>query len=105
ILGLSTAAVTWFGARQVLSGALTLGELLIFLAYLAQMFEPLNQLSQVGATLSTAGVSIRRVYEILDTPDEVTDRPGARSVRATRSSEVPARRRQAVDSQALDASG
>jgi len=87
ILGLSTAAVTWFGARQVMAGELTLGELLVFLAYLAQVFEPLNQLSQVGATLSTASASIRRVFEILDTPDEVTDRPEARTVLARHSGE------------------
>lgn len=84
ILGLSTAAVTWFGARQVITGVLTLGELLVFLAYLAQMFEPLNQLSQVGATLSSANVSVRRVFEILDTPDEVTDKSDARPVHSTR---------------------
>jgi ATP-binding cassette subfamily B protein/subfamily B ATP-binding cassette protein MsbA len=80
ILSVSTALVTWFGARQVLASSLSLGELLVFLAYLAQMFEPLNQLSQVGATVSSASASLRRVFEILDTPDEVKDRPEARSV-------------------------
>jgi ATP-binding cassette subfamily B protein/subfamily B ATP-binding cassette protein MsbA len=105
ILGLSTAAVTWFGARQVISGALSLGELLVFLAYLAQMFEPLNQLSQVGATLSSASASIRRVYEILDTPDEVTDRPDARSVRTARSSTSPAYGSRSAKPPPLDAHG
>ena len=80
ILGLSTAAVTWFGARKVIDSTLTLGELLVFLAYLAQMFEPLNQLSQVGATLSSGSASTGRVFEILDTPDEVKDREDARDV-------------------------
>jgi ATP-binding cassette subfamily B protein/subfamily B ATP-binding cassette protein MsbA len=105
ILGLSTAAVTWFGARQVISGALTLGELLVFLAYLAQMFEPLNQLSQVGAMLSSASASIRRVYEILDTPDEVTDRPDARPVRATRVGDSPVPGNRSSSSSSLDAQG
>jgi ATP-binding cassette subfamily B protein/subfamily B ATP-binding cassette protein MsbA len=80
LLVLDTALLTWFGAKQVLDGHLTLGELLVFLAYLGQMFDPLNQLSGVGATLSSAGASVRRVFEILDTPDEVKDLPGARPV-------------------------
>jgi ATP-binding cassette subfamily B protein/subfamily B ATP-binding cassette protein MsbA len=81
ILTASTVAVTWFGAREVLASKLTLGELLVFLAYLGQMFEPLSQLSQLSATLSTAGASIHRVFEILDTPDEVMDRADALAVR------------------------
>ena len=80
ILSVSTAAVTWFGAQQVMASTLSLGELLVFLAYLGQMFEPLNQLSQVGATIANAAVSTRRVFEILDTPDEVKDRVDARPV-------------------------
>ena len=77
LLVLDTALLTWFGARQVMDGRLTLGELLVFLAYLGQMFDPLNQLSGVGATISSVGASIRRVFEILDTPDEVKDHPSA----------------------------
>jgi ATP-binding cassette subfamily B protein/subfamily B ATP-binding cassette protein MsbA len=81
ILTASTVAVTWFGAREVLASKLTLGQLLVFIAYLAQMFEPLSQLSQLSATLSSAGASIHRVFEILDTPDEVKDRADALAVR------------------------
>ena len=81
VLTASTTAVTWFGAREVLAAKLSLGELLVFIAYLAQMFEPLNQLSQLGAILSSAGASIHRVFEILDTPDEVMDRADALAVR------------------------
>jgi ATP-binding cassette subfamily B protein/subfamily B ATP-binding cassette protein MsbA len=81
ILTASTVAVTWFGAREVLAAKLSLGQLLVFIAYLAQMFEPLSQLSQLSATLSSAGVSIRRVFEILDTPNEIKDRADALAVR------------------------
>jgi ATP-binding cassette subfamily B protein len=81
VLTASTVAVTWFGAREVLASKLSLGELLVFIAYLGQMFEPLSQLSQLSATLANAGASIHRVFEILDTPDEVKDRADARAVR------------------------
>jgi ATP-binding cassette subfamily B protein/subfamily B ATP-binding cassette protein MsbA len=80
ILSACTLGVTWVGAQQVLASNLTVGELLVFLAYVAQLFEPLHQLSQVGATLSSARASTQRVFESLDTPEEVKDRPEARRV-------------------------
>jgi ABC-type multidrug transport system fused ATPase/permease subunit len=84
VLAACTLGVTWVGAHQVLAANLTLGELLVFLAYVAQLFDPLHQLSQVGATLSSASASTRRVFEILDTPEEVKDRPQARPLRRGR---------------------
>jgi ATP-binding cassette subfamily B protein/subfamily B ATP-binding cassette protein MsbA len=96
ILTASTVAVTWFGAREVLASKLSLGELLVFIAYLGQMFEPLSQLSQLSATLSTAGASIHRVFEILDTPDEVKDRADARAVRKAAQVEVDSARVQSA---------
>jgi ATP-binding cassette subfamily B protein/subfamily B ATP-binding cassette protein MsbA len=84
ILCVSTAAVTWFGARQVMAGKLTLGELLVFLSYLTQLFDPLNQLSGASAAIASAGASIRRVFEILDAPNEVQDMPAARPVHNAR---------------------
>ncbi|GDY20289.1 ABC transporter [Verrucomicrobiota bacterium] len=78
--GVGTAALVWWGAQEVLRGELTTGQLLIFLAYLAQLFEPLSQLSNVGATVASAGANAERVFEILDTPADVTEAPGARAV-------------------------
>ena len=80
VFALGTAGIVWLGANQVLAGALTVGELLVFVAYLAQLYEPLNQLSHVGATIATATAATERVFELLDTPEEVRDAPGARPV-------------------------
>jgi ATP-binding cassette subfamily B protein/subfamily B ATP-binding cassette protein MsbA len=80
IFALGAATMTWLGAAQVAAGHLTVGELLVFLAYLAQLFEPLNQLSHAGATVAGATAGARRVFEILDTPEEVKDRPDARPI-------------------------
>ena len=80
VFGLGTAAIIWAGGHQVLAGKLTVGQLLIFLAYLGKLYEPLNQLSHVGATVSGATAGVKRVFEILDTPEEVKDSPNARSV-------------------------
>ncbi|MHC1768201.1 MAG: ABC transporter ATP-binding protein [Verrucomicrobiia bacterium] len=79
--GIITAALAWLGARQVMAGRLTLGELLVFLGYLSQLYEPLNQLSHVGATVSDASAGTQRVLELLDTRQEMADAPNARPVR------------------------
>jgi ATP-binding cassette, subfamily B, bacterial len=73
VFALGTTAIVWLGARQVLAGALSVGGLLVFLAYLAQLYEPLNQLSHVGATLASATAATHRVFELLDTEPDVTD--------------------------------
>jgi ATP-binding cassette subfamily B protein/subfamily B ATP-binding cassette protein MsbA len=80
VFALGAAAIVWLGSRQVLAGRLSVGELLIFLAYLAQLYEPLNQLSHVGATVANAIVGTQRVFELLDTPEEVKDAPNARTI-------------------------
>ena len=74
LFGLGATMITWLGVKEVLAGRLTVGELLIFIAYLAQLYEPLNQLSHVGAPVSGAGAGTRRVFEILDSPEEVGDK-------------------------------
>jgi ATP-binding cassette subfamily B protein/subfamily B ATP-binding cassette protein MsbA len=61
-----TAAIVWFGSKELASGRITLGTFLVFLAYLAQFYEPLHQLSHVGTTVSNAGAGARRVLELLE---------------------------------------
>lgn len=73
LFGAGATLIAWLGAQEVLAGRLSVGELLIFIAYLAQLYEPLNQLSHVGATVSAASAGTRRVFEILDTDEEVRD--------------------------------
>jgi len=80
VFGSGAAGILWLGANQVIRGEATVGELLIFLTYLGQFYEPLNQLSHVGATVANASVGAQRVFEILDTPEEVKDVPDAQPV-------------------------
>ena len=84
VFAFGTAGLIWFGSHQVLAGRLTVGQLLIFLAYLTQVYEPLNQLSHVGATVANALAGTQRVFEILDTPEEVKDAPNPRPVLSAR---------------------
>jgi ATP-binding cassette subfamily B protein len=76
--GLGTALVTYFGARQVLSGALSLGDLTVFVAYLGLFLSPLwalsRQVNQIGKSL----VSGERIIELLNAEPTVKDLPDAR---------------------------
>jgi ATP-binding cassette, subfamily B, bacterial len=74
---LGTAAVLWMGARQVLDGHLTVGGLLVFLAYLASFYTPLHAIMYSSSTVQTAAGSARRVMEVLEAEEEVEERPGA----------------------------
>lgn len=73
LFGIATAGLTWWGAREILRGALTVGELVIFLSYLGQLYDPLNQLSHVGATVSDANAGVQRIFEVLDAKEQVSE--------------------------------
>ena len=64
------AGLAWMGANEVNAGRLSPGTFLVFLAYLAQFYEPLQQLANVGTTISNAGTSARRVMELLEAPPD-----------------------------------
>ncbi len=74
---LGTVLILWYGAGEVLRGALTLGELVMFLSYLALFYVPINQIHSVNHMLQHALAASERVFEILDTRPEVEDRAGA----------------------------
>jgi ATP-binding cassette subfamily B protein/subfamily B ATP-binding cassette protein MsbA len=74
---LGTGTVLWVGAREVLEARLSLGELLVFLAYLTALQGHLKVFTAVYATLQETGASVDRVLEMLHADLEVVDRPGA----------------------------
>lgn len=80
VFGLGAALIIWVGGLEVLAGKLTKGDLFIFLSYLGQLYDPLNQLSHVGATISSASAAAGRVVELLEAPEDVKDVPNARAV-------------------------
>jgi ATP-binding cassette subfamily B protein/subfamily B ATP-binding cassette protein MsbA len=77
ITGFGAALLLGVGGARVLGGQLTVGDLLVFLGYLAALYGPVNQLSvSVGYALAVAARG-RRVLDILDAKEEVQDRPDA----------------------------
>jgi ATP-binding cassette subfamily B protein/subfamily B ATP-binding cassette protein MsbA len=75
-----TAAIIWFGSQSVLAGRITVGDILVFLAYLAALYGPLEVLMYAPSTTQGAAGSARRVLEILATRRDVADRADAREL-------------------------
>ena len=70
LIALGTAVVVYAGARAVMTGQLSLGQLIVFIAYLAQLYAPINQITQSWGLIAGARVGAARVFEVLDTePD------------------------------------
>ncbi|MBI3356009.1 MAG: ABC transporter ATP-binding protein [Nitrospirae bacterium] len=76
LASLGTVLILWYGAGEVLEGRLTLGELVLFLSYLALFYVPINQIHSVNHMLQHALAASDRVFEVLDAVPDVTDRPG-----------------------------
>jgi len=72
-----TAAVLYLGVRHVQSGAITIGQLLIVLTYLTQLYQPLENISQQAANLQGSLASAQRAFELLDADPDVRERPDA----------------------------
>lgn len=73
---LGTVLILWYGAGEVVDGRLTLGELVLFLSYLALFYVPINQIHSVNHMLQHALAASERVFDVLDATPDVADRPG-----------------------------
>ncbi len=78
-----TAAVLWVGVQHVLSSRLSVGELLVFLAYLNSLYAPLDDLSTTVAGIGGSLARARRVLEIMDVDETVAESPDARPIAVT----------------------
>jgi ATP-binding cassette, subfamily B, bacterial len=76
---LGAALVLWSGAQEVLRQHLSVGELVMFMSYLALFYVPINQIHSVNHMLQHALAASERVFEVLDIVPDVTDRPGVRA--------------------------
>lgn len=76
----ATTIVLLFGGIEVSQGALTLGVVVAFLAYVTRFFQPIQDLSQLYTTVKAAMAGGERIFELLDTPPSVKDLPDARTM-------------------------
>src|SRR5438046_6940598 len=74
---IGTVAVYYIGGQLVISGTISLGTMIALATYVAQIYGPLTALTNARVDVMTALVSFERVFEVLDTPSAIIDRPGA----------------------------
>jgi ATP-binding cassette subfamily B protein len=74
---IGTALIYWAGGYMVLEGAITVGTIVAFAAYLVRLYGPISALSNVQVEFATSMVSFERVFEYLDLPVEIQDSPQA----------------------------
>ena len=67
------ALVVWYGGARALMDQVTFGVLLAFIQYVRQFFNPIRGLSEKYNTLQSALASSERIFDVLDTPKEVTE--------------------------------
>jgi ABC-type multidrug transport system fused ATPase/permease subunit len=84
LAALGPALVLWYGGRQVIQGALTVGGLVAFYAYVGRLFSPVLRLAQHNVTIQTAMASVERIFEYLDIAPEIKDKPQSITMRDTR---------------------
>ena len=78
IVAMCTAVVLWRGTDRALAGAMTIGSLTVFLAYLARFFKPVQDLAKMTNAVAQAHVALERIADILDIEMKVQERPDAR---------------------------
>ena len=81
ITAIGMALVLYIGVRSVLTSRLTLGELLIVLTYLTQLYGPLTAIGDKIVSLQSYVASMRRAFELLDEVPDVAERPHARPLK------------------------
>ena len=80
VLLVGTILVTYLGVHRVLNGAMTLGLLLVFLAYVKSLYKPMRSLSKLAYLVSRGTVSAERVGEVLEAQQFLPERVDARVV-------------------------
>lgn len=110
ITAAGTGLVLWFGAKHVISGRLTPGQLLVMMTYVAEVYGPLQSVSSTLTVIQDQVISLRMAFGLLAQEPEVTERPNAVSLprvygRVTYRNvayRYPARHDGAVDSVSFD---
>ncbi len=74
---IGTALIYWMGGYLVIDGAISVGTIVAFVAYLGRLYGPISALTNVQVDFATAMVSFERVFEYLDMPIEIQDKPDA----------------------------
>jgi ATP-binding cassette subfamily B protein len=75
--GLAVAAIVLYGGYQAIEGHITVGTIVAFIAALANLFDPIQQLSQLYATYQSGMAALEKIFQLLDVKPDLTDKPFA----------------------------
>jgi ABC-type multidrug transport system fused ATPase/permease subunit len=82
--GVALALIVLYGGYQAIAGHITAGTVVAFVATLSFLFEPIQQLSQLYTTYQSGMAALEKIFQLLDTPPTLEDRPGAPALGAIR---------------------
>ncbi len=80
LIAATTAMVVFLGAKSVLSGLMSAGELLIFISYLKNAFRPVREFAKYSGRLSKATTAGERIAELLHTPVATSEKTGGKTL-------------------------
>jgi subfamily B ATP-binding cassette protein MsbA len=78
--GISIAVIIWVGGYSVVKGEMTPGDFSSFLTALAMLYAPIRELNKMNLEIQDGLAAATRVYELLDTPPDIKEEPGALSL-------------------------
>jgi ABC-type multidrug transport system fused ATPase/permease subunit len=84
ITAVGSAVVLGLGAYHVMEGKLTVGQLLVVIAYIAAVYKPLEAISNTIGALQDRFISLRNTFRLLDLEPDIKDQPHARALKAAR---------------------
>ena len=84
VSAVGTALVYGFGGYLVIAGAFTIGTIVAFGSYLGSLYGALQGLANAPVEFSTSMVSFERVFEVIDLPQDIVEKPGAATLHQTR---------------------
>jgi ATP-binding cassette subfamily B protein len=77
ISGVAVAVIVLYGGMQAINGHITVGTVVAFVAALSNLFEPIQQLSQLYATYQSGMAALEKIFQLLDVRPTLTDRRDA----------------------------
>jgi ABC-type multidrug transport system fused ATPase/permease subunit len=84
ITAAGTALVLFYGAQRVMAGELTAGKLLVVMAYIAAVYQPLEAISTTMGMLQDTYATLKIAFDLLDTEPDIEDAPGAIAIARAR---------------------
>jgi ABC-type multidrug transport system fused ATPase/permease subunit len=75
--GIAVAAIVLYGGYQAINGHISIGTIVAFVAALSNLFEPIQQLSQLYATYQSGMAALEKIFQLLDEQPDLKDRPDA----------------------------